>query len=371
MKVKIQHSMTTANMVFHGKISPEMRAYIKYNKTTSVKELMKITGVSRRQMYRLKVEPLAPKLEEKCRKRHGGRPRKLMAHDVRRIVREVCRLRGTFPNWTAQQLMVETNITHVHVRTVRRVLNQCGYRYLQSLKKGLMSKKDRKDRIKFGKKMTKHYSPDVWTRDVAFFFDGVNFVHKTNPKGHALSPRGRVWRRKNEGLQPGCTSKGNKEGTGGSMLKMFVAISYDEGVICAQSYKKLNGENFADFVRENFNGIFAASKKQSRLWVQDGDPSQNSAKSKKAFQCVDAELLPIPPRSPDCNPIENVFKQVKDTLAVQAIRENIEKESFEQFEKRVTETLLKFPVDSINKVIESMGKRMDELICGKGIRLRY
>lgn len=39
MKVKTQQSMTTTNMVFHGKISPEMRAYIKYNKTTSVKEL--------------------------------------------------------------------------------------------------------------------------------------------------------------------------------------------------------------------------------------------------------------------------------------------------------------------------------------------
>ena len=97
MKIKTQHSMTTTNMVFHGKISPEMRAYIKYNKTTSVKELAKITCVSRRQMYKLK-EHLAPKLEEKCGKRHGGRPRKIMSHDVKRIVREVCRLRGTFPN---------------------------------------------------------------------------------------------------------------------------------------------------------------------------------------------------------------------------------------------------------------------------------
>ena len=89
--------MTTTNMVFHGKISPEMRAYMKYNKRTPLKELAKITGVSRRQMYKLK-ELLAPKLEEKCGKIHGGRPRKIMAHDVKRIVRDVSRLRGIFPN---------------------------------------------------------------------------------------------------------------------------------------------------------------------------------------------------------------------------------------------------------------------------------
>ena len=142
-------------------------------------------------------------------------------------------------------------------------------------------------------------------------------------------------------------------------------------MICAQPYDKLNGEHFSQFVQTNFNGIFAKSKKDSRLWLQDGDPSQNSATSKKAFQCVDCQLLPIPPRSPDCNPIENVFKQVKDKLKSQALENNIEKECFQQFEKRVTQALLAFPVERINKVIDSMGRRMELLVREKGNRLRY
>ena len=81
--------------------------------------------------------------------------------------------------------------------------------------------------------------------------------------------------------------------------------------------------------------------------------------------------MAIPTRSPDCNPIENTFKQVKDLLNEQAIRENIEQETFEEFEGRVKQTLLNFPVPAINKVIESMGKRMEELVHVKGRRLRY
>ena len=201
----------SGKMVCHKQICAEIRAYIKLNCKDSVKDLMNATGVSRKQIYRIKGEALGEKSSPPCRKGVGGRPPKLTTYDVRRIVREVIRLRGIFPNWTAKQLMAETGISNVHVRTVRRVLNRCGYHYLQTIKKGLMTAKDRRGRVKIGKTILKNYSSDVWIKDVAFYFDGVNFVFKRNPKGHALCPRGRVWRRRNEGLDPGCIAKGRKE----------------------------------------------------------------------------------------------------------------------------------------------------------------
>ena len=36
---------------------------------------------------------------------------------------------------------------------------------------------------------------------------------------------------KKEGLAEGCTAKGKKEGSGGRVLKLFVAIRYNKGVI--------------------------------------------------------------------------------------------------------------------------------------------
>ena len=54
-----------------------------------------------------------------------------------------------------------------------------------------------------------------------------------------------------------------------------------------------------------------AGKILSRMWLQDGDPSQNSAARVAAFQNINSPLLSIPPRSPDLNPIENLFCLVR------------------------------------------------------------
>ena len=56
---------------------------------------------------------------------------------------------------------------------------------------------------------------------------------------------------------------------------------------------------------------------QMRLWLQDGDPSQKSAMARAAMDRANCELLKIPPRSPNLNPIENIFKLVSDALRKQ------------------------------------------------------
>jgi hypothetical protein len=92
----------------------------------------------------------------------------------------------------------------------------------------------------------------------------------------ALAPKGRVWRKRSEGLTPGCTAKGQKTGTGGRVVKLMVVISYDKGMVICKAYDKLDGRYFANFIDENFESMFGtADKSLKRLWLQDGDPSQN------------------------------------------------------------------------------------------------
>ena len=42
-----------------------------------------------------------------------------------------------------------------------------------------------------------------------FYLDAKHFTHKTNPMDQAKAPKSLVWRKKNEGLIKGCTSKEN------------------------------------------------------------------------------------------------------------------------------------------------------------------
>ena len=152
---------------------------------------------------------------------------------------------------------------------------------------------------------------------------------------------------------------------------MIVAISYGKGVVACVPYEKMDGDFFASFIRQHFETMVVNAGKNSRKWLQDADPSQNSAAAKKAMREVNSDLFSIPPRSPDINPIENFFNLVRRRLENDAITREITKETYDEFESRVKRTMSDLPLSSINKTIESMPKRLQEIIKRKGRRLKY
>lgn len=362
-------------MVYKRTISPEVRAYVKFHgknrqkhapdSAALVKKLVKECKISQRSVYRLLKEPL---LRISAPRKRPGRKPKLSERTEKRIVRSIGKLRQFNKNWTAKSLMTLTDVTEVSERTFQRLLNRNGYHHEFARKKGVLSEKDIKQRLCFAKK---HVDLDqsFWEQTVAFFFDGAGFKYKTNPYDDAISCQSKVWRKKCEGLHPKCTAKGSKVGS--KQAKFFVAISYDRGVILAEQYEKLTGQLFAEFVQCHFEKVFQRSGKSSRIWLQDGDPSQNSKKSKNAQQEIDAELFKIPPRSPELNPIENVFALVKKELRLQATQNRITTETYPQYCLRVRATLLSVSVKTINTIIGSYKKRLQDIISNKGGRINY
>ena len=112
-------------------------------------------------------------------------------------------------------------------------------------------------------------------------------------------------------------------------------------------------------------------EKHTKLFLQDGDPSQNSAKSLAAVKSVGKEVFNIPPRSPDLNPIENVFNLVGQKLREDAISLNLSKETFHQFQERIVTTLNSIPTETIDKTIESIRTRLLQIISKGGHRTKY
>ena len=364
-------------MAFKGKISAEKRAYIKLSGTwrsSNAKEVAKECNVSLASVYRVwKAKIYKDKQEEKTSNR-GGRPHKLSLRQKRSLLRNINKLREENSNFTTKKLMTRSGISakEISSRTVRRCLNNNGYHYLQARKKGVLNVRDIKRRCMFAKKMLKEFSAVVWTDKIAFYLDGVSFTHKRNPADEAKAPKGRIWRRANEALDRNCTAKGSHEGTGGKLVKAMVAITYRQGVVLCDQYDKLDGQYFSELILREFNRMFMEARKgRSRLWLQDGDPSQNSASAKEAMKSVRAQLLSIPARSPDLNPIENFFHLIKRKLNNDAIEQNITKESFHEFSARVKRTILNFDKVKIDRIIESMDKRIHMIKAKKGKRIKY
>ena len=236
-----------------------------------------------------------------------------------------------------------------------------------------MTRKDVVRRYRFACKIRRLLPMNFWERGISFYFDGTLFVHKTNPFDQARATQSMAWRRKSEGLALNCTTKGKKAGVEGRTAHFFVAIAYGKGVVsCDQYFNRLKGENFADYVRLRFPQIFLDSANPTaKRFLQDGDPVQNSAAARRAFQEVGAVTFVIPPRSPDLNPIENLFHLVSKQLREDAIDKQITSENFEQFSERVIRTMTNLSKITIDRIIESINNRVAMIIEKRGQRLKY
>ena len=368
-------------MVYKRKTTTEERELIKFlymEKRYSLREIAGKVGRSAATVMRVLKECNSASRHSRTQAnvnyKRRGRPRKLSSREERLLIRALHKLRRTEGNFTAKRLMNEANISesNVSVLTVARFLNSKGYFYLQARKKGLLTNNDKNLRVSFAKKVREEYNNELWTQKIAFYLDGVAFAHKTNPLDQARAPTGRIYRKKSEGLNQYCTAKGSKVGSGGKIVKFLVAISYNVGVILCEEYEHMTGNFFASFIGQTFEQMFVESKKgDTRLFIQDNDPSQNSAVAKIALQRVSAQLLKIPPRSPDLNPIENMFKSDSDDLHDSTIEKQLERESFTQFKERVKDTIVRFPVAKINNLIESMDRHIQLILETKGQRLKY
>ena len=339
-------------------ISKMRPSYKKYSKATICRHMKKEIG----------------DLVADQRKYNKGRPQKLSDRQKRNILRQTKILQSELGNFCVKRVMVRADIPpSVNPQTVRRVMKKSGLRWSHVQKKGILTKNDLKLRLKFARKVRRLLPKTFWTEGIAFYLDGASFIHKRNPFDQARAPRGMAWRKPGQGLDFGFTGKGSHEGTGGSVAHFIAAIAYGKGVIVAEQYfGRIDAKKFSAFVKEHFASMFKKSPNpKGKLFLQDGDPSQNSAKARTAWDAVGARKFSIPPRSPDLNPIENVFKSVKARLHEDALEKRIEREDFEEFSARVKATLESTPVDLVDNVIGSMNERIDKVVNRNGQRTRY
>ena len=128
--------------------------------------------------------------------------------------------------------------------------------------------------------------------------------------------------------------KGSRELVVGIRLHFVVAITYGKDVIPAEEYEEMNAEFFALFIRWNFLGSFEIAGKtpnDSKTFVIENDASQTSAKVRAVMEQSGVTLQTIPPRSPDLNPIENKFHEVRKRMKLAGKPNNVQHQTWDEF----------------------------------------
>lgn len=176
-------------------------------------------------------------------KQKRGRPNKVSTRDMRKLIRTLQTFRKNHVQVTVKSLVEESGLTFTQAsrRTYSRYLNRAGYAYFSARRKGVLTEKDKKLRLRFARTMKREMSRngEFWKNEIAFYLDGVSFVHKYNPRSGLTANKSRVWRKREEGLE--VTAKGSKELAGGRRLHVIVAIAYGKGVILKVPYEKMTG----------------------------------------------------------------------------------------------------------------------------------
>ena len=337
------------------------------------KKLLKMfIGYSKSVIYKHCKKPLEGELKEDKRVGSGiGRPSKLSRNDRRNIKKLITETRESIGSFTSKRIQVSAGLEHVSNRTVRRAMNKHMYGYLHTRKKGVLSPDDIVLRLQWAKeKVRNKVNQTFWNYEVSLYLDGVGFEYKTNPFDQACAPKSREWRKRNEGLSYRCTAKGKKEGT--TQARFMVAISYERGVVMCEQYDSIDGPTFAKMMDNCIPQAFALSiNPHGNLFVQDGDPSQNSKVANEILLNYGLEIVTIPARSPDLNPIENFFNLAKKAVQEQARDKMIKSETFAEFSARVRDTIVNFDRKIISNLIGNMDKRIRAVIKCKGGRTKY
>ena len=360
----------------YSKVPLDVSVHLRYlhqDAKLPLKELQKrYPKISKTSIHRHSKKPIGT-VNVDGRHTNKGRPQKLSERDVRHLESSLIKLReevGDLFSTDVQRDCSESK--NVSNRTVRRVLGKRGYKFSQCRKKGQLSKEDCEKRLKFARRCQK-IPEKMWTEGISFYLDGTGWVHKTNPSMNTRTARTRTWKKKEESLSIHCTAKGKKEGVGGTMAKFMVAIAYGKGVIACHQYKgHIDGEKFSQIIKDTFPDMFASSANPVRkLFLQDGDPSQNCKLARETWERLGYSMFPIPPRSPDLNPIENTFHLIGKNLKKDAMDLNLESETYEEFCQRAKATTLAFDPSIIDRTIASMPRRIKAVINCKGIRTKY
>ena len=307
------------------------------------------------------------------RKQNKGRRKKVTIRDEHVIKRQILILRQTQGTFSSGELQNSCGLSETMCNaTFTRVMNKLGYQWRNTRRKGKVLHDDLKKRMEFCRKLNqkKLNNIEFWSRGIALYIDAVGFEYKSNPYQHAKSIGSREWRMVSEGLDVNCTSKGCKEGK--TVSSFMVGVTYEKGVVlCVPLEKRITGDYFAELIRTEIKTALAASGKMAKRILQDGDPSQNSKKARDELFKQNIRLFSIPPRSPDLNPIENLFNQVRRTIKKDSFNQQLLRESKFEFTERVRNLLLNYDTERIDNLILSMPKRVNMVLKGKGQRIKY
>ena len=283
----------------------------------------------------------------------SGRPKVSTERDDRLLVRASLRdRRATVPelrrHWQASNVIASRT-------TVRRRLQDVGLHGHLAVKKPLLTPRHKALRLAFAREH------EDWS-----WVDWSPVLFSDESKFNLFQSDGRVFvrRRSGERLRSDCVASTVKFGGGGVM--MWGAMSYRGPGLLYRIDGRLNALGYIDIL-----GDYAVPSAHllgygdNFIYQDDGAPCHrakivNEWKEENNFQCLD-----WPPQSPDLNPIENLWRDIKVDLR------NMRSHNLRELEANVKACWDRVTAMQCRKLVRSMPRRIQAVLKANGGHTKY
>lgn len=284
--------------------------------------------------------------------RHG-RPPKLTERARRALVREAAKR----PMITLEELQKSTAQVgeSVHRTTISRTLHKSGLFGRVARRKPLLKDRHKKSRLQFARS---HVG------DTANMWKKVLWSDETKVELFGLNAKRYVWRKTNTAHHPAHTIPTVKHG-GGSIMLWGCFSSAGTGKLVRVD-GKMDGAKYRAILEENL----LEAAKDLRLgrrftFQQDNDPKHTARATMEWFRSKNIHVLEWPSQSPDLNPIEHLWQDLKIAVHRRSPSNLAELELF------CKEEWAKISVSRCAKLVETYHKRLAAVIAAKGGSTKY
>jgi transposase len=286
-----------------------------------------------------------------------GRPKVLHKSNIHYITRLITS--GTFDTAVqVQKYLSGTSDISVSTSTIKRILNEVGLRSGMKIKKPLLTPYHRKLRLEWAKKH-KDWTIDKWRH--------VIFSDETKINLFGSDGRKWCWKRPNIPLEERTIDLTMKYG-GGNII-IWGCFTIDGVGFASRIYGTMDGELYKNILNDELQQTIKWYKlKKKDVILQQDKASVHTANSVRNYiKSQHIKVLDWPSQSPDLNPIENLWRDIKRRLALdQQLPKNAD-EMWKKFERIWEETSLEL----CQKLIYSMPNRVNMVIKARGGHTKY
>ena len=227
---------------------------------------------------------------------------------------------------------------NVSPNTIYRALKSVGLKYFKKGNKPLLSKKIKKQRLDFAKKMI-NLTEEEWKN--------IIFTDETRVKVFGGDGKNGYWSKKRN------INKARKVVKyGGGSIMLWSCFSFKGVGPIIEFTKTPKSKDYVSMLQQNWDKIInKCAQNMDFSWQQDNAPIHTSKEAKDFFKSKNIKVIDWPPYSPDLNPIQNLWSIVKQKLYNddQILKKSIIGEKFKEKWNSIDQNMCKTLITSMKK----------------------